>query len=97
MSHTPEPWSWDWYWEDMGETKGHWVIETENGEHIADVVDDPLGENARLIAAAPELLASLRECLRVVELYAEWRSGLAFAEGERARNLLAGLAEEAKA
>ena len=51
--------------------------------------------NARLIAAAPEMLASLRECLRVVALYAEWPSGRAFGEGERARKLIASIDGEA--
>jgi len=60
-------------------TKGPWhvkngFIDAENGSHVAEVhatakkseFEATLGANARLIAAAPELLEALRECVEYI-------------------------------
>ncbi len=67
MKHTPRPWSIHWGTAQGG--SGHHIVDdTDHGElsRIATVLfhDDAEGEtkaNARLIAAAPDLLAALEE------------------------------------
>lgn len=57
MGHTPGPWT-------VGEHRGVWVgpVVHADGKGVAFVVGSE--DNARLIAAAPELLAALKD-LRV--------------------------------
>jgi len=62
--HTPGPWKVFW-------AKGHQHmfigIGTEDGEGITSIWrsnSEEAAANARLIAAAPELLAALQDCLR---------------------------------
>ncbi|MDD5007295.1 MAG: hypothetical protein PHC68_02695 [Syntrophorhabdaceae bacterium] len=60
--HTPGPWSFDKpydgeiniYFDDMGEGVPDAVV------YLSDAEDDNSSENARLIAAAPELMAACR-------------------------------------
>ena len=60
MGHTPGPWA--VYPPEMLDNQ-HWSVQTDCGMTIVCGEDTPeAAANARLIAAAPELLASLREC-----------------------------------
>jgi hypothetical protein len=72
-THTPGPWSWDYI---ESASKDLWVYNAE--EWIAAIVAEPSMEhvlvgcpraNARLIAAAPELLEALQDLLAKVEQY----------------------------
>lgn len=59
----------------MKHTKGPWkVLETENGNLVTNVKDNQLVtdfiqslSNARLIAAAPELLTELKQALNLIQ------------------------------
>jgi len=60
MTHTPSPWT-------MGEMQGdNIVIENFDGLEICTVWEDPKQHDARLIAAAPDLLEAL---CKLAELY----------------------------
>ena len=58
MSHTPEPWKW---------TQPYVRLVSENGDDVLTSGDDGIylttEENACLIAAAPALLAALKEVM----------------------------------
>lgn len=70
--HTPGPWA-------IGLAPGPWAIGIEtdlpdsaqiidaDGWHLATVTLDPVDANARLIAAAPDLLAALEAALIALE------------------------------
>lgn len=62
-AHTPGPWAFEWE-NDTGPKDDYyrqwWEINGPDGEKIAEV---DLLKDARLIAAAPDLLAALRECI----------------------------------
>ncbi len=63
--HTPEPWRWQAFLSFSENHKGY-LLYGANERVIA--VDGMKGEaNARLIAAAPDLLAALRFCKSVLE------------------------------
>lgn len=75
-AHTPTPWR----IATRDSSEGFFIVEQNGGErddgdrssyrvaHVIDYNDRAENEaNARLIAAAPELLAALRETLRVLE------------------------------
>ena len=70
MSHTPGPWIVDAAFDDSGYVRG------PRGEYVADIEldeDDPvLQANARLIAAAPELLAVLQRYVIEAEASGGW-------------------------
>jgi hypothetical protein len=58
--HTPGPWK----------TKDPFLFITANGIDICEIIfigDGTAEPNAKLIAAAPELLVALKECIRVYE------------------------------
>lgn len=86
MTHTLGPWH-------VGMKPGP-MIYGPHGEQIADmrhpamVDDDEHAANARLIAAAPELLAALLDCVELVE--SEWT-------GFNNRDLSGGIAPRARA
>lgn len=67
MKHTPGKW-------DCGESiDGMWYVETDHvpGEMIAEIMMRAPGEaeaNARLMAAAPEILAALAEAAELIEI-----------------------------
>ncbi len=67
MKHTPGKW-------DCGESiDGMWYVETDHapGEMIAEIMMRAPGEaeaNARLMAAAPEILAALVEAAELIEI-----------------------------
>ncbi len=64
-SHTPAP----WYWSDNVPDfpKNHCIIVDADGFTIAE--PSPMSEaDARLIAAAPDLLAALQNCVNVLLL-----------------------------
>jgi hypothetical protein len=64
MAHTPGPWS---YWPKTGHAIGS-ITQDSTAQHIAyPAFDNPA--NANLIAAAPELLHSLKELLPML---VEW-------------------------
>lgn len=73
MNHTPAPWNWNTMLSASENDKGFRVW--ANGQWIADVspINDHQGNstngkaNARLIAAAPELLAALKSALADLE------------------------------
>jgi len=58
MKHTPAPWRYDFVDGYCGE------LLAASGQVIATFVDEPSVEDARLIAAAPELLDCLRHTVR---------------------------------
>jgi hypothetical protein len=71
---------------------GHWEIaENESGERVARVAG-PSGANARLIAAAPEMLEALRDAAldltdytdepRIAEIVTAMRAAIAKATGQ---------------
>lgn len=63
MGHTPGPW-------ELGEKRGVWVgpvVMADNGSRGVAFVCGESDANARLIAAAPELLAALRGVLHWAE------------------------------
>lgn len=65
MSHTPGPWF------NIDDSFIRARFPHQNGEHVATVWSHGAAQtaaNARLIAAAPDLLAALRLCLRNSEL-----------------------------
>lgn len=63
--HTPAPWS------DSGNEPDYWPITDANGYLIANVWRDTESgkSNARLIAAAPDLLAACEAALDVITRY----------------------------
>jgi hypothetical protein len=62
VGHTPGPWL------ARESTSGNWMVSDDNfGETIAQVKE---GANARLIAAAPELLVVLRDMVIGCEMHA---------------------------
>lgn len=76
QAHTPGPWRAD-------ELGGYTKIQSDSGDNIADVgavVYNTTGAewsferaaNARLIAAAPDLLAALRKAERLADIASEW-------------------------
>lgn len=93
-THTPGPWSLDLKNIDM-DLSGHVSVDAPNHGALAQVVwlmadDKSLGRNspmceanARLIAAAPDLLASLQELLPM------WSSGIEEPWVQRARDAIA--------
>lgn len=65
MSHTPGPWTIAWE-DDDGEPFDNGVrIDSPEGPVAFDVIDC----SAHVIAAAPELLAALRDCLSMLKDY----------------------------
>ena len=94
MKHTPGPWI---IVENVGEIAIDSPIESNNGDESIEVCvvshqdDDPrIAANARLIAAAPDLLDELKSALRIFERdqvkaspaqYARIRAAIAKAEG----------------
>ena len=60
MKHTPGPWA---IGLETDENDGHGQIISPEGEHIASVSMYPIVANARLLAAAPELLEACKAML----------------------------------
>lgn len=54
--HTPGPWH---AIQALTEPKDLYQLRAENGSFICQVLNSPHGQNARLIAAAPDCLAAL--------------------------------------
>ena len=97
MSHTPGPWKWSTNWHCYGPLKGAFVDDVGNTARIADVLShggvgtqETCEANARLIAAAPELLAACERALSIVdhrnnlnfmECAATLRAAIALAKG----------------
>ena len=69
-AHTPGPWQYLPGDEDE-ETCGLIVGKTA---WVCDFVSDPIEANARLIAAAPDLLEALKEMVEIAELTIGWFS-----------------------
>lgn len=66
-AHTPGP----WYAVRIAQSNGFWYIDTDpDGENAGDIATiyngDERAGNLNLIAAAPDLLAALRECALVL-------------------------------
>jgi hypothetical protein len=63
-NHTPGPWNTD-------DTKSFYVFAAEQSgvTHGPFVANASTAANARLIAAAPDLLAALRQCLVIVDAH----------------------------
>lgn len=84
--HTPGPWAFEWE-NDTGLEDDYyrewWEISAPDGDKIAEV--DRLND-ARLIASAPELLASLRRVLRMLEINDARLAN--FGEVEEARDVI---------
>ena len=87
MKHTPGPWRTFIWNEFAGEAVINHVIVITDNKDIARFsrATDEVMANARLIAAAPELLAALQELVAVVghdHLTAEARAAITKATGE---------------
>ena len=87
MGHTPGPWA--VYPPEMLDSK-NWSVQTDSGMTIVCGDDTQETEaNARLIAAAPEMLAALKDLWGWEDVIAEWdkelhgqmRAAIAKAEG----------------
>lgn len=67
MSHTPGPWVWRFYGRDddwVRDPKGEAVVQVGYNAYERE-------ENARLIAAAPELLAALKAARNIIGEFCE--------------------------
>jgi hypothetical protein len=62
-THTPGPWA---YEQEFDNSTDFWVFQANGPARIACEVSE---RDAALIAAAPELLAALQQCLRYGGLY----------------------------
>lgn len=73
--HTPGPWIWDIHGEEV-------VVANERLEPVASLPEqwDNQEANARLIAAAPELLTELQECVEYIKAHGGPRSLVGLAE-----------------
>lgn len=72
MSHTPGPWTLDRY----RDNRDFVIVDAErNVITESDCAGTHAEENARLIAAAPELLAALMECAEFVDNYVDVNDG----------------------
>jgi len=72
MKHTPGPWVIDWNVSrlDVFSSDAATLVATLRRSTLSDGIDKTAISNARLIAAAPDLLEALEDCLRVVEFLA---------------------------
>jgi len=72
MKHTPGPWVIDWNVSrlDVFSSDAATLIATLRRSTLSDGIGKTTIANARLIAAAPDLLEALEDCLRVVEFLA---------------------------
>lgn len=89
MKHTPGPWSW---WPKLCGDPGGIITADSTGNHVAKptyyVINQDVTEaNARLIAAAPELLEALVRMVEVFDPYAS-PGGWCESEGEFVNVLL---------
>ena len=59
-AHTPGPWEWDGdVWEYDRETEAPWLMSAKTGMPVIQGDIDCMRDDARLIAAAPDLLEAL--------------------------------------
>lgn len=85
--HTPGPWALDDNGHDIRTHEDYWPIGCADGNLIAYVAhtDDVMGEaNARLIAAAPDLLAACEALLNEARQFFPMVCGDAITEAEAA-------------
>lgn len=76
--HTPGPWRYDYELDYCGE------IIASNGTSICSFTDEPSTNDARLIAAAPDLLAVLQELEESVDYWSEYDVPLGIVDRIRA-------------
>jgi hypothetical protein len=76
--HTPGPWRYDYELDYCGE------IIASNGTSICSFTDEPSTNDARLIAAAPELLEALQGMLDLLEDTSELSRKLAVMDARAA-------------
>jgi hypothetical protein len=68
--HTPGPWEWDGdVWEYDRENEAPWLMSAKTGMPVIKGDIDCMRDDARLIAAAPELLEALEA---LVDDYMQW-------------------------
>lgn len=68
--HAPAPWNWDGpVWGYDPEQEAPWLIDAEGKSVLHGTIRCSSEADARLIAAAPELLAALQSALAVIEDY----------------------------
>ncbi len=76
MKHTPRPWNWDNHWlRGNGNSLILWYTTDDDGVHAKP-------EDARMIAAAPELLEALLDMGARYGLNEQARAAIAKATGE---------------
>ena len=76
--HTPGPWRYDYEPGYCGE------VIASNGQTICTFADEPLPSNARLIAAAPDLLAVVKELEESAAYWSEYDVPLGIVDRLRA-------------
>lgn len=100
-AHTPGPWAFS-RWDQFGDTR-YYVAQADGAEYtphysdvatlIAETVSDERRSiqeaNARLIAAAPELLEALAWTVNFIDVYAAKQAGPATPELNKARAAIA--------
>jgi hypothetical protein len=67
MSHTPGPWTWREHYQGLVAANGYQVLHHAPHEGMCVPDYDNGVADARLIAAAPELLAELKQLVRLLE------------------------------
>jgi hypothetical protein len=71
-THTPGPWC---AYAPDEDSDGHWEVNDPYGRTATVYGNEEGAANARLIAAAPELLAALKLCKQAVKNYIDWGGG----------------------
>ena len=87
VAHTPGPWSVEEV-KDLDGTVLFHVIYAPDGKHLSSTWGNPHLGNARLIAAAPDLLEALQQALLLIETD-EMTHGRKFVAGNVAREAIA--------
>ena len=73
-AHTPGPWEWDGdVWEYDRETEAPWLMSAKTGMPVIQGDIDCMRDDARLIAAAPDLLEALEAALLLVDMSTSYR------------------------
>ena len=81
--HTPGPWMFDATLKGDGSFGGSYIV-SNNAKRTWPLAEVYSEDNARLIAAAPELLEALMDALKDLEALSQWDNASACARKARA-------------